>query len=161
MHSSVRCPADPSFRIVVRLPKNRVVFFTISINFGLFHTPSVTSFRWRMWRLIRAIVGETAVACQLQSQLQLRPISATIALCKHHIGGVTKPQLRLFVFLLECSLMSLNVTQAYRPTCVIHCGAVFWRYNLGCEFHNGPTEKCSLIDINSWINVTWNNISSC
>ena len=32
---------------------------------------------------------------------------------------------------------------------------------LGYEFHNGPTKKCSLVDINSWINVTWNNISSC
>ena len=34
--------------------------------------------------------------------------------------------------------------------------------NIGRDpIHNGPTEKCSLIDINTWINVTSNNISSC
>jgi len=31
------------------------------------------------------------VACQWQSQLQLRPIATTIALCKHPVTGLTKP----------------------------------------------------------------------
>ena len=46
------------------------------------------------------------VTCQRQSQLQLRPIAATIALCKHPVRGLTKPPaasvVRLFSRTLSC-----------------------------------------------------------
>ena len=112
----------PSVFFVVRLSKNRVVFFTILINFkSLFHIPSVTSFRWSMWlasiciidatvapTITRikhgAILGETAVARRLQSQLQLQQTAATIASCKCCVRGLIKLQV-VSVLCLSCRML--------------------------------------------------------
>ena len=68
---------------------------------------------------------------QLQSQLQLQPITAMIAFasCKHRVRGLTKPQvasiLRLSSRMLSCLYTSLRP-----PTCIIHRGAIFWGHDL-------------------------------
>jgi len=52
----------------------------------------------------------TAVARQLQPQLQLRLIAETIALCKHRVRGLTKSQVTSVLRLSPRTLSSLHVT---------------------------------------------------
>ena len=87
-----------------------------------------------MWQWFRpvSILGETIVAWQLQPQL--RPIAATITLCKHRVRGLTKPQvtsiLRLSSRMLSCLYTSLRpIGQSLLSYCVIHRGhdlALIW-----------------------------------
>jgi len=55
---------------------------------------------------------EGTIACQRQSQLQLRPIAVTIASCKHPVRGLTKPPSVSYVFLLERSHVSTHHVDA-------------------------------------------------
>jgi len=109
----------PSVFFVVRLPKNKVVLFTISTNFEVSSASSVMSFRSQCdwFQFVKWQIG-----CHMTAAATL--IAATIASCKHCVRGLTKPHvtsvLRLSSGMLSC-LYSLHITQAYRPTYEVSC----------------------------------------
>jgi len=107
--------------------------------------------------LIRVILGDTLVAWQLQ----LRPIAAMIALCKHHVKkrGLTKPQvtsvLRLssrMLSYLDTSGRPISLYNTYEVSCHILCHSprtwfgfdITTYFNLWCH-----VKKCFALDASS------------
>jgi len=107
-------------------------------------------------RVIRAILGETAVTWQLQSQLQLWPIAATIILCNHRVKGLTKPQVESVLRLSSRTLSYLYTSHTGKPIGLHASLAVqlssddmIWLwciriFNLWCD-----VDKCFALDASS------------
>jgi len=66
------------------------------------------------------------VACQRQSQLQLRPIAATIASCKHPVRGLTKPP-AASVLSLSSRARSISCLYTSRRCVILLCVSNLWR----------------------------------
>jgi len=131
----------------------------------------------RQWFRPVSILGETFVAWQLQPQLQLQPIAATITLCKHRVRGLTKPQvtsiLRLSSRMLSCLYTSLRpIGQSFLSYCIIHrghdlaliwlriltwCREMFW---FGCQQHTCLHCMLSIILL-LYVSNLWRIFSKC
>jgi len=80
--------------------------------------------------LFHAILGETAVALRLQSQLQLRPTAVTIASCKHRVRGLTQPQVASILHLSSRTLSCLYMSR--RPRLIGLCASFTVELCLRC-----------------------------
>jgi len=119
---------------------------------------------WKMRKIMSLHVMQKLIWLLCVSWLWLSFLQLATVYNQHCTCTVTQLLNILYFANVKCAKWIKNffrIQQLLLPLVCICLSPVFHWKKIREDFHNGPTEKCSLIDINSWINVAWNDISSC